>query len=163
MAYNHRMYLLARGLIFLYVAVFITILVGCSSREELPAVDEALPEDIIEKRVPRDLLAEFSGDIGRDVGWIRCFDYDQDWEKLSQQMAHKLAKLEYRDAAASWLPDFIADTGIPQEHAAQMLKVYTSSSGQGIVMAMNLAYVRSISSKSFDTAGDYLVMTGYAL
>lgn len=150
-------------MIFLNLLFITVVLAGCSVMEKLPEVEDTLPNGYVEKRVPHDFVKIFSSDIGKGVGWIRCFTCDQDWDKLNQQMAINLKARSYRDSTADWLPVLIKESQIPEEHAAKIFKIYSSKSGVGHVMAMNLVYLRSIAANSIDTSGDYLVMVGYDL
>jgi len=162
-SYNPNMYRIYALALLLCTGVLSVITIGCSTLEKLPEVDKTLPAGYLEKHVPRDFVKGLAGNIGHDVGWIRCFTCGQDWDGLNKHMAVNLKAYSYKETTDDWMPILAQNSKIPEEHAANIFKVYSSPSGVGHVMAINLEYIRSVTSQSFDTSGDYLVAVGYDL
>lgn len=149
--------------VLLFSLVLNAVVVGCSPLEKLPDIDKTLPAGYVEKHVPKDFTKSLARNIGRDVGWIRCFTCDQDWDGLNKHLAVNLKAYSYKETTDKWLPVLVKSSKIPEEHAASIFKMYSSPSGVGHVMAINLEYIRSVTSQSLDTSGDYLVLVGYDL
>jgi hypothetical protein len=142
-------------------ALFImAILAGCNVREDLPTIEETLPTGFDERMAPRDFLREMTVEAGDDTAWIRCFDCNLDWQGLCDHLDKALSKCSYEDTTTKWLPVMTDQSGIPAEHTRHIFKIYSSSSGFGHILAINIEYMRSIGG-DLDTTGDYIVFAGY--
>lgn len=149
------------GRIFPLAVLLIALLTGCTSFEDLPTEADLLPPNYVEKRAPPDFYKELTGNFGKDLAWLRCFDCEYDWEGLNGYLAGKVAKYNYTESTDTWIPYLVQETKLPEADARKLYRVFSSPSMVGHVMVMNIAFVRSVDSSLANTSGDYLILVGY--
>jgi len=149
------------GWIWSVVFLVTFALSGCGPLEKPITMDELLPAGYTEKVVPKDVFQEISDDISSGAGWIRCIDCDQDWEELKRHVSLVTSQHGYTESTSTWLPLIVEPSGLPDEHAQQMFKCYSSPSEEVHVFLMNLAYIRTLGDVSLGTTGDFIIVSGF--